>query len=79
MQAVKGMVQVGGTTFRIVRTGPRVYEVIRILDDQPVGSFGSAPLRIISTTIEPAMMLEIARAAVHGARTSWAGRLNLPR
>jgi hypothetical protein len=79
MQTVKGMVQVAGTTYRIVRLGPGQYEVIRILDDACVGSFRSSPrVEITSCLIEEGMMREIARAAVHGAKTSWVGRLILP-
>jgi len=79
MQAVKGMVQVAGTTYRIVRLGQGQYDVVRILDDQRVGTFRSFPrVEVTNSTIEPALMREIARAAIQGAKTSWVGRLTLP-
>ncbi len=79
MQTVKGMVQVAKTTYRIVRLGAGTYEVIRILDDARVGTFRSFPkLEVTSCQIEETLMREIARAAVHGAKTSWIGRLDLP-
>lgn len=79
MQAVKGMVQVAGTTYRIVRLGQGQYDVVRILDDLKVGSFCSFPrVEVTSSNIEPVLMREIARAAIQGAKTSWVGRLTLP-
>lgn len=79
MQTVKGMVQVAGSTYRIVRLGSGKYQVVRILDDKVVGTFQSAPkVEVTSSQIEAALLLEIARAAVQGAKTSWVGRLNLP-
>ena len=79
MQAVKGMVQVAGTTYRIVRLGQGQYDVVRILDDLKVGSFVSFPrVEVTSSSIEPVLMREIARAAIQGAKTSWVGRLTLP-
>jgi hypothetical protein len=79
MQTVKGMVQVSGTTYRIVRLGPGQYEVVRILDDARVGTFRSFPrVEVTSSQIGDTMMREIARAAIHGAKTSWVGRLDLP-
>jgi hypothetical protein len=76
MQAVKGMVQVAGTTYRVVRVAAGQYEVFRLLDDQSVGSFRCAPrLEVTSTTLERAEMTAIARTAVHSAKTSWVGRL----
>ena len=40
---IKGMVQVAGTTYRIVRRERGHYDVVRILDDERVGSFRSIP------------------------------------
>jgi hypothetical protein len=76
MRTVKGMVQVEGQTYRVVRLGAGSYEVIRLLDDAHVGTFQSAPrVEVLTHTIDPIIMLAIARAAVHGAKTSWVGRL----
>lgn len=79
MHTVKGMVLVAGSTYRIVRVGSGNYQVVRILDDKVVGTFQSFPrVEVTSSDIDPNLLLEIARAAVQGAKTSWIGRLNLP-
>jgi hypothetical protein len=75
---VKGMVQVAGTTYRIVRLSEGQYEVIRVLDDLCVGTFTKTPpLGVEAKGIDEGLMLTIARAAIQGAKTSWVGRLNL--
>jgi hypothetical protein len=75
-QAVKGMVQVQGTTYRIVRIKRGHYSVIRVLDDIVVGTFtAGAAVEITHQDIEPAVMREIARIAIQGAKTSWVGRI----
>ena len=75
---VKGMVQVAGTTYRIVRVQRGQYNVVRILDDVPVGRFSNGPTVQIDTTgIDVALMREIVRVAIQGAKTSWVGRLAL--
>jgi hypothetical protein len=76
MQIVKGMVQVMGTTYRIVRVMPRVYEAVRLVDDMRVGSFKcGVALELNPEGIDAAAMGEIARAAVQQAKTSWVGKL----
>lgn len=78
MQAVKGMVLVGGATYRIVRTARSRYDVVRISDDVTVGAFASAPrVEVLSATIDELLLREIARTAIQGAKTSWVGRLEL--
>lgn len=78
MHAVKGMVVVDGVTYRIVRTAPASYQVVRISDDATVGAFRSAPrLEITAATIEHGRLREIARTAIQGAKTSWVGRIAL--
>jgi hypothetical protein len=78
MRVVKGMVQVAGNTYRVVRLGQGSYEVVRILDDTRVGTFRSTPpVEIVAQGIDAALMLEIAKAAIQGAKTSWVGRLSL--
>lgn len=75
---VKGMVLVLGATYRVVRIGEGRYEAIRILDDAHVGTFRTTPkLALESTNIDVAIMQLIVRAAVHGAKTSWVGRVSL--
>ena len=79
VQTVKGMVQVGGTTYRIERLNSGAYHVVRIADDTRVGTFQSVPrLLVTSTHIEPALMHEIAQSAVRAGKTSWVGRLDIP-
>lgn len=75
---VKGMVQVAGVTYRIVRVERGVYDVVRILDDQRVGQFRTIP-RVEVTAAQGAndeTMTEIAKAAVKWGKTSWVGRLS---
>ena len=79
MQVVKGMVQVVGVTYRIVRLKRGEYEVIRILDDARVGTFKNGPrVEMTAQAVAPELMREIVRAAIQGAKTSWVGRLTLP-
>lgn len=71
---VKGMVQLAGITYRIVRVASGSYSVVRISDDTEVGTFTLAPaLGIEATRIEPAVMREVARLAIHTAKTSYVG------
>lgn len=76
MQATKGMVQVEGSTYRIVRLSAAHYQVVRVLDDECVGSFRSGPqLELHPLTIASEKLREIARSAIRGAKTSWVGRM----
>jgi hypothetical protein len=76
MEFVKGMVLVGGKTYRIVRREPGQYEVVRILDDVCVGTFSTQPkLLVTSHTIDLTLMTQIARSALMGGKLSWMGRL----
>lgn len=71
---VKGMVQVAGVTYRIVRVALGSYSVVRIADDQHVGSFNLGPqLGIQAQLVEPALLREVARLAIHTAKTSYVG------
>jgi hypothetical protein len=79
MTTIKGMVQVDGSTYRIVRVSQASYEVIRVLDDTCVGSFKSSPgIEVAPRSIDGRLLREIAFAAIKGAKTSWVGRLALP-
>ncbi len=65
------MLQVRGVTYRIERTEPHVYSVVRLLDDVEVGAFRTLPtLRIHSVQIELALLRDVVRAALRSARTS---------
>lgn len=72
----KGMVQVEGTTYRIVRTKRGHYSVVRVLDDACVGTFSTGTsVAIVPDGIPATLMQEIVRVAVQGAKTSWIGRI----
>ena len=74
VKVVKGMIQVAGTTYRIVRLKRGRYDVVRVLDDVLVGGFTSAPhVQLHADGIDDALMREIARVAIQGAKTSWFG------
>jgi hypothetical protein len=78
MRVVKGMVQVDGYTYRVSRLAAGHYEVTRILDDLRVGTFKTVPPMTVNVQgIDETLMLQIARAAIHGAKTSWVGRLHI--
>ena len=73
---VKGMVQVEGTTYRIVRLKRGHYKVVRVLDDASVGTFSvGAAFEMAPDGVEGELMREIARVAIQGAKTTWVGRL----
>lgn len=72
---VKGMVQVSGRTFRIVRIERGHYDVFRILDDARVGSFWSGPRLLVAEGEQEELIREIARCAIQGGKTSWVGRI----
>jgi hypothetical protein len=73
---VKGMVQVDGTTYRIVRVKRGQYKVVRVLDDLSVGTFSvGTTFEMAPEGIEGELMHEIARVAIQGAKTTWIGRI----
>ena len=73
---VKGMVQVEGTTYRIVRIKRGHYNVVRVLDDIGVGTFSAgARFEMEPLGIDAELMREIARVAIQGAKTTWVGRI----
>ncbi len=73
---VKGMVQVEGTTYRIVRVKRGHYNVVRVLDDTSVGAFSvGSTFEMAPQGIEGDLMREIARVAIQGAKTTWVGRI----
>jgi hypothetical protein len=74
MVVIKGMVQVFGTTYRIVRYEAGHYQAVRIHDEAVVGSFSCAKALIVTPfAVELALMRAIAAAAVHEGKTSWMG------
>jgi hypothetical protein len=65
------MLQVEGVTYRIERTDPHCYSVVRLLDDVEVGTFRTLPsLRILSAQVDVPLLRDIVRAALRSARTS---------
>lgn len=67
----RGMLQVKGTTYRIDRTEPHCYSVVRLLDDVEVGTFRTLPtLRIRTAQIDLTLLRDVVRAALRSARTS---------
>jgi len=67
----RGMLQVRGVTYRIERTEPHCYSVVRLLDDAEVGTFRTLPtLRVHTTHVELPLLRDIIRAALRSARTS---------
>jgi hypothetical protein len=73
---VKGMVSVEGVTYRIVRVARGSYSVVRIRDDQEVGSFKTAPapsFTVEARLVEPELLREVARLAIHTAKASYVG------
>jgi hypothetical protein len=74
---VKGMVQVAGSTFRIVRVTRGQYDVVRILDDVRIGSFWLESTLVVPEGPSHELLREVARCAIQGGKTSWVGRLEL--
>jgi hypothetical protein len=65
------MLQVQGVTYRIERTAPHRYSIVRLLDDVEVGTFRTLPtLRIHTARIDLGLLRDVVRAALRSARTS---------
>lgn len=65
------MILVNGVTYRIERTAPHCYAVVRLLDDQAVGTFCTTPaLRMHPKHIDETTMRDVVKAAMRSARTS---------
>lgn len=76
MSAPKGVVVVGQVSYRVTKLHTGKYEVVRILDDQRVGTFESEPRLVVEPEgIEPELLNEIAIAALKQGKISWAQRL----
>jgi hypothetical protein len=67
----RGMLQVKGVTYRVERTQPHCYSVVRLLDDLEVGTFQTLPtVRINAACIDLTLLRDVVRAALRSARTS---------
>lgn len=65
------MIVVKGVTYRIDRTQPHRYSVVRLLDDREVGTFCTLPaVRMHPLEIEVNDLRDVVRAALRSARTS---------
>jgi hypothetical protein len=65
------MLVIRGITYRIDRTQPHCYAVVRLLDDVEVGTFRTRPsLRLEPSQVDVALLSEIVKAARRSARTS---------
>lgn len=69
-----GMVQLFGTTYRVLRARSGCYEIVRIRDDVLVGSFSCGlTLSVTPLAVDAGLMKQLARAAVYRGKTSWMG------
>jgi hypothetical protein len=69
--ASRGMIQVGGVTYRIERLERHCYTVVRLLDDLQLGTFRTMPsLRLHPTQLDFHLFRDIVRVALRSARTS---------
>lgn len=74
MHSIRGMIQVAGTTYRIVKFLPVSYQVVRIRDEAVVGEFSCEnSLKVYPYLVDTGLMKRIAGTAVQLGRTSWMG------
>ena len=72
MPDVKGMIQFGGATYRIVKIEKGQYDVIRILDEVKIGRFETVPrLRVHPEGVAEKLLLDISLTAMKQAKISW--------
>jgi hypothetical protein len=68
------MVQLFGTTYRVLRVQAGHYEVVRIRDEVVVGSFSCGQtLNVTPLTVDAGLMRRLAAMAVYRGKTSWMG------
>jgi len=72
---VKGMVQLFGVTYRVIRLQMGKYQVIRIHDEVAVGSFSCEQTLEVTPLggVDSALMRQLAALAVQRGKTSWMG------
>lgn len=69
-----GMIQLFGTTYRILQVRRRCYQVVRLHDEAVAGSFSCGrTLQVAALAVDSALMMQLAGAAVYFGRTSWMG------
>ena len=69
----RGMVTLGGITYRIERLASKTYAVVCLNDDTAVGTFKTAGgvIQVFPEGIDRDLLEMIARTAVKTAKTSW--------
>lgn len=68
------MVQLFGTTYRVLRVQSGCYQVVRIRDEVVVGSFSCGQtLKVTPLAVDAGLMRQLAAAAVYRGKTSWMG------
>jgi hypothetical protein len=79
--SIRGMVQLDTVTYRIVRVRAGQYDVVRLLDDERIGTFspGGNMAAVLEDCSAPGVLREVARLALQGGRTSWSPRFAKPR
>ncbi len=72
MSDIKGMVQLGSLTYRIVKVRRGTYQAIRLLDEVCIGTFFTVPrLSVRATGLDDAVLRAVATIAMREAKTSW--------
>jgi hypothetical protein len=75
----KGMVQISGKTYRIMKIDSRSYQVVRILDDVCIGHFEVTPrLQVQPDGVPQELLFEIAVTALREAKLSWPAHAPAP-
>jgi hypothetical protein len=68
---IKGMVTVGGVTYRIERVDRGRYAAYSLLDDKKLGTFSArSPISAESDATDPALLERVGRMAIQTGRTS---------
>ena len=68
---IKGMVTVGGVTYRIERVDRGRYAAYCLLDDKKLGTFRAvSPILAESDAWDPALLERVGRMAIQSGRTS---------
>ena len=72
MSKIKGMVQFGDLTYRIVKVRSGAYDAIRILDEVRIGTFQTTPrLSLQAAGADTTELRAVAMVAMRQAKVSW--------
>jgi hypothetical protein len=70
------MVQLLGTTYRLLQRGSGSYQVVRIHDEAVAGWFSCGQTtEFAPDAVELGLLRQIAAVAVRGGKTRWMGRV----